>query len=84
MKNFIIVYDRSAQAILDLKELPAEKEREARDLRFSLEMKYHRAGHDVEAVLLQAASFESLLQTHSRYFSSADSLLDASREAVGA
>lgn len=67
MSYFLITYDRSAGAILTLKEFSEEERTQALSQRFALELQ-HRESGNVEVVVLGAASLDDLRKTHSRYF----------------
>jgi hypothetical protein len=67
MSYFLIVYDRAAGALRELKEF-ADVDRDiALAERFARE-RQEQNRPDIEVVLLGAASEEALRRTHSRYF----------------
>lgn len=68
--NFLLVYDRSSQRLVF--EQSFRSHLEALRSRFKAEAKY--AGQDVEVVVLGAESREALMETHGRYFLSAQEL----------
>jgi hypothetical protein len=75
MSYFLVVYDRSTGTVLELKEFQGHQRAEALRARFARELVEH-AKMDVEVVLLGAASRNELMHTHSRYFQSAQELVD--------
>lgn len=67
MARFLLVYDRSRRTIL-LEETYAEDElKRAVNDRLAAEIA-HKADPNIEVVLLEADSRETLLTTHARYF----------------
>jgi hypothetical protein len=82
MKQFLIVYRRSAGEILSMEDLGTVDPATAMRKRFALEMR-EREDPDVEVVLLAAASREALMRTHSRYFKSSGQLAADLVKAVG-
>ena len=67
MKSFLIVYDRKARRIMELREYePADSSRALSDL-FARELE-ERLAPDLEVVLLSAESLDALKYTHGRYF----------------
>lgn len=74
MENFLVVYNRRTGES-DVREFPAGRGREAIRERFVQERLY-RDDPDVEVVVLSSSSREELLKTHSRYFRSAEEILE--------
>jgi len=77
---FLIVYDRGTGEKVDMLTFASDREEEARDERFRLELSFHRKGADVEVVLLQADDEQALRHTHRRYFTGARALSDRMEE----
>lgn len=69
---YLIHYDRSASALVDVREF-ADREL-ANTERARLELSLLTSGEAHEVVLLEADSLESLKNTHSRYFKSFDEI----------
>lgn len=74
MRNFLVVYNRRT-GVNTVREFPAGAGREAIRERFVKERKY-RDNPDIEVVVLSSSSREELLETHSRYFRSAEEILE--------
>lgn len=74
MRNFLVVYNRRTGAN-SLQEFPEGSGREAIRQRFAQE-RLHRSDPDIEVVVLGSNSREELLNTHSRYFRSAEEILE--------
>jgi hypothetical protein len=81
MKQFLLVYRRSAGEILALEDLGSIDPNAAMRRRFDLEMR-ERANSDVEVVLLSASSQEELVRTHARYFKTSEELTSDFAKAV--
>lgn len=84
--NYVIVYEPQVSRRLELHKLAEDGYEAARDLRFSLEMKYRNERRDVEVVLLQADDDEALVHTHARYFEDLAELMErrATRQRIPA
>lgn len=65
---FLIQYDRSRGAIVQLREFDDSRRQDAEEARLELELTLNRQGTQHEVVLLDAPSKEALRHTHSRYF----------------
>jgi hypothetical protein len=74
MENFLIIYNRRTGES-DVREFPAGCGREAVSARFVQE-RIHRGDPDIEVVVLSTSSRAELLKTHSRYFRSAEEILE--------
>lgn len=74
MRNFLVIYNRRTGAN-KVQEFPAGCGREAIRQRFVAERE-HRDDPDIEVVVLGSDSREELLKTHSRYFRSAEEILE--------
>lgn len=74
MENFLVIYNRRTGES-DVREFPAGRGREAVRERFEQERIY-RSDPDVEVVVLSSSSRAELLKTHSRYFRSAEEILE--------
>jgi hypothetical protein len=74
MENFLIIYNRRTGES-DVREFAAGRGREAIRARFEQE-RIHRGDADIEVVVLSSSSREELLKTHSRYFRSAEEILE--------
>lgn len=74
MRNFLVIYNRRTGAN-SVREFPPGGGREAISERFAQERLY-RDDPDVEVVVLGGSSREELLKTHSRYFRSAEEILE--------
>ncbi len=74
MENFLVIYNRRTGKS-SVQEFPAGSGRQAVRERFAQE-RLHRGDPDVEIVVLSSSSREELMQTHSRYFRSAEEILD--------
>jgi len=74
MRNFLVVYNRRTGANC-LREFPEGSGRAAIRERFVQE-RLHRGDPDIEVVVLGSSSREELLKTHSRYFRSAEEILE--------
>jgi len=74
MRNFLVVYNRRTGE-RSLREYPEGCGREAIRERFAQE-RLHRDDPDIEVVVLGSSSREELLKTHSRYFRSAEEILE--------
>jgi hypothetical protein len=74
MRNFLVVYNRRTGE-RTLQEFPEGFGREAIRERFVQE-RLHRANPDIEVVVLGSASREELMKTHSRYFRTAEEILE--------
>lgn len=67
MKFFLIVYDRVARHIVELREFEPAQHDEAMAALFEREMR-ERLDPRIEVVLLAAESLAALKHTHRRYF----------------
>lgn len=67
MKFFLLVYDRTAGRLLDMREFSEAQRTEAAAERIARELA-ERGRPDIEVVLLGAESLDALKKTHSRYF----------------
>ena len=67
VKHFLIVYDRAATRIVQLREFPGNERKLAMDERFQLE-RQHRDDANLEIVVLDAPDRETIEKTHGRYF----------------
>jgi hypothetical protein len=76
---FMLTYDRSSATLMTLEVITAGRESEAFQRRLAAEVGAFRDGMDVEVVILEADSEESLRRTHARYFEDLGDLLDAAR-----
>jgi F420-0:gamma-glutamyl ligase len=65
---FLIEYNRSEGRIINIKEFKNSERAEAENLRLQIELGLNRNKLNYEVVLLEAASKDALLKTHSRYF----------------
>lgn len=74
MSFFVLAYRRSAGRLLESQRFEAGPE--AARYRLSLDLQ-HRGDEDVEVVVLEAANFDDLRRTHSRYFRSATEMGNA-------
>jgi hypothetical protein len=74
MRNFLVVYNRRTGA-RTLREFPEGCGREAIRERFAQE-RAHRGDPDIEVVVLGSSSCDELMKTHSRYFRSAEEILE--------
>jgi len=74
MENFLVVYNRRTGES-DVRKFPAGRGRAAVRERFKQE-RLHRHDPDVEVVVLSSSSLDELLKTHSRYFRSAEEILE--------
>lgn len=70
MRYFLLVFDRDAGSIVELREYDAADRRAALEDRFARERDL-QADQNIEIVVLGARSLEDLQRTHSRYFNSA-------------
>lgn len=84
MNYFVLIYDRRAQQLLELREFPIEDRPAADALRLEQERRAFREGLDQDIVLFLAASREALRETHGSYFFTERELLDRLREAAEA
>jgi hypothetical protein len=75
MRYFLMVYDRTAGTILELKEFEGERRAEALKERFARELR-EVGNSDIEVVVLGAASRNALVHTHSRYFKTLQELAE--------
>ncbi len=80
---FLIVYSRTAGKLLKFSAFAEDEIVRAQRKRLKAELNASKDS-DVEAVLLRAESESALRKSHSRYFESANSLLDALREGAAA
>lgn len=71
MSHFLVVYDRTAGALMRLEQF--ESASSAMQVRFRAEAEL-RGQRNVEVVALTAASEEDLRRTHGRYFLGLDEL----------
>jgi hypothetical protein len=71
---FVLAYRRSAGRLLNSQRF--EMERDAARYRLSLDLE-HLGDEDVEVVVLEAANFDDLRRTHSRYFRTATEMGNA-------
>jgi hypothetical protein len=76
--NFLLIYDRSKQLLVEEKTFLSYSE--ALQARFAAESRY--AGHEVEVVVVGANSREALIETHGRYFLSAQQLTQRAEHAL--
>lgn len=67
MKHFLIVYDRAATKIVQLREYAENERQQALDERFQLERR-NRDNGDLEIVVLDAPNRATIEKTHGRYF----------------
>jgi hypothetical protein len=67
MRLFLIIYDRHAGRLLELREFEPGERAQALAARFRRELD-ERRHPEIEVVLLAAPSLETLQRTHSRYF----------------
>ena len=67
MARFLLVYDRSRRTILREEEFADDELKRAVNERLAEEIA-HKADPNVEVVLLEADSRDTLLTTHARYF----------------
>jgi hypothetical protein len=74
MRNFLVIYNRRTGAN-SLREFPEGCGREAIRERFTQE-RLHRGNPDIEVVVLGSSSRDELLKTHSRYFRSAEEIIE--------
>jgi hypothetical protein len=74
MRNFLVVYNRRTGSS-DVREFPEGFGREAIRERFAQE-RLHRGNLDIEVVVLSSSSRDELMKTHSRYFRSAEEILE--------
>ncbi len=81
MRYYLMVYDRSAGRIVELKEFDEDERTEALRERFLRELReVHNP--DIEVVVLGAASRNGLLHTHSRYFKTLQELAELAPSAL--
>lgn len=87
MSFFVLVYDRTKQQLIKLREFSEEDRVSAEGFRLEAQRKSLHDGLDQEIILFQAASEEALRRTHGSYFLSERELLErtmrASSEANG-
>jgi hypothetical protein len=69
MKHFLIVYDRPTGKTLELKEFSEAEEAAANAARFEWELRT-RAQPEIEVVVLDSDSLQTIQRTHARYFKS--------------
>jgi hypothetical protein len=74
MRSFLVVYNRRTGAN-KVREFPAGHGREAIRARFEEERR-HSGDRDIEIVVLGSQSREDLMKTHSRYFRSAQQIVE--------
>jgi hypothetical protein len=74
MSYFLLIYDRAAGELRELREFPDEQRETALAARFARE-RLEQGRPNIEVMLLGAASEEALRKTHSRYFRTARQLL---------
>jgi hypothetical protein len=74
VRNFLVVYNRRTGE-RTLREFPEGYGREAIRERFAQE-RLHRDDPDIEVVVLGSSSRDELMKTHSRYFRSAEEILE--------
>lgn len=74
MSYFLIVYDRAAGQLRELRRFPDAEREAALAARFARERR-EQDHPNIEVMLLGAASEEALRQTHSRYFRTPEQLL---------
>lgn len=74
VRNFLVVYNRRT-GVSSLKEFPEGCGREAIRQRFEQE-RAHRGDPDIEVVVLGSSSRDELMKTHSRYFRSAEEIVE--------
>lgn len=67
MKHFLIVYDRPAARLIELKEFGESEEVAASAARFEWELRT-RAQPEIEVVVLDSDSRQTIERTHPRYF----------------
>jgi len=68
MRYFLLVYDRAAGELRELREYDSAGANEAMADRFARERRY-RADPNIEVVVIGSASRHALRRTHGRYFS---------------
>jgi spore cortex formation protein SpoVR/YcgB (stage V sporulation) len=73
MLNFLVVYNRRTGEV-SIQEFSADQDREAIRARFEAEAQ-HRGEPDIEVVVLNADSEDTLRRTHGRYFYTAAQLV---------
>ena len=78
MKNLLIIYNRRAGSVLELRVFDQSEREECLRQRFRIEME-KRHEPDIEVVTLSARSLDELKKTHSRYF---NTLLELTRRGV--
>ena len=74
MENFLVIYNRRTGES-DVREFPAGCGRAAVRERFNQE-RLHRDDPDVEVVVLSSSSRAELMKTHSRYFRTAEQIVE--------
>lgn len=84
MSLFILVYDRTQQKLLELREFADTDRVRAEAFRLERQRRSLSGNLDQEIVLFQAESEDVLRRTHGSYFLSNRELLDRAREAAGA
>ena len=84
MSLFVLIYDRTTQRLVDLREFRESDREAAETFRLDAQRRSLREDLDQEIVLFQAASRESLMRTHGSYFLSERELLERMRDAVEA
>lgn len=71
---FLVEYDREAGMLVTLSSFPENGLAQANRARQSAEIRLLREGRQLEVVLLEAESEDSLKKTHNRYFRSLSQL----------
>jgi hypothetical protein len=84
MSFFVLIYDRSGQRLLDLKEFAEDDRSSAETMRLNAQRTALREHLDQEIVLFQASSREALERSHGSYFLSENELLDRAKDAAEA
>lgn len=74
MKTFLVVYDRLRAELIEIREYDSIEQ--ALMDRLMLEIKERHRLREIEIVVLEASSLETLHKTHARYFKSARQLLE--------
>lgn len=84
MKFYILIYDRTQQKLLDVREFPEDDRALAEEFRFKAQRHSIQEGLDQEIVLFQAKSKGALQRTHGSYFFSESELIRRAQAAVEA
>jgi hypothetical protein len=64
----VVSYDRKKGRVLRLERFSNDQRERAQTLRLELERGPGKENHEIEVVLLEAASEEALQRTHAKYF----------------